>query len=96
MDSDGDITDKNGNIVGKAERWTEPEEPEPEVIDLSELAGKKVRILHDPFLKILYPRFRSIHCSLAISGYLKQSIFIFIFMFFYLLNYLSPAETTVH
>ena len=42
VDADGDITDKNGNVLGKAERWEAPEEePEPEV-DMSILAGKRV------------------------------------------------------
>ena len=42
VDPDGDVVDKNGNLLGKAERYEEPEpEPEPEV-DVSELAGKKV------------------------------------------------------
>ncbi|KAK3292086.1 uncharacterized protein B0H64DRAFT_220855 [Chaetomium fimeti] len=45
VDADGDILDRAGNVVGKAERWEpEPEaepEPEPEV-DKSVLAGKRV------------------------------------------------------
>ncbi|KAK4040238.1 hypothetical protein C8A01DRAFT_35752 [Parachaetomium inaequale] len=45
VDADGDILDKGGNVIGKAERWEpEPEkepEPEPEV-DKSVLAGKRV------------------------------------------------------
>ncbi|KAL6409074.1 LEA domain-containing protein [Ilyonectria robusta] len=42
VDEDGDIVDRNGNVIGKAERWEEPEaEPEPE-IDYSILAGKRV------------------------------------------------------
>jgi hypothetical protein len=42
VDPDGDIMDKNGNVVGKAERWEEPEpEPDPEV-DNSALSGKRV------------------------------------------------------
>ncbi|KAL8383637.1 hypothetical protein RB595_010707 [Gaeumannomyces hyphopodioides] len=45
VDPDGDILDRSGNVVGKAERWEpepEPEaEPEPEV-DRSILAGKRV------------------------------------------------------
>lgn len=44
VDADGDILDKNGNSLGKAERFQEeeevPEEKEPE--DLSLLEGKKV------------------------------------------------------
>ncbi|KAL2267832.1 hypothetical protein VTJ83DRAFT_5109 [Remersonia thermophila] len=42
VDADGDILDKAGNVIGKAERWEkepEPEEPEP---DRSILAGKRV------------------------------------------------------
>ncbi|AEO55606.1 hypothetical protein MYCTH_2299608 [Thermothelomyces thermophilus ATCC 42464] len=45
VDPDGDILDKAGNVIGKAERWEpEPEkepEPEPEA-DKSVLAGKRV------------------------------------------------------
>lgn len=45
VDADGDIMDKAGNVIGRAERWEpEPEEepePEPEV-DKSILAGKRV------------------------------------------------------
>ncbi|KAF7552928.1 hypothetical protein G7Z17_g4006 [Cylindrodendrum hubeiense] len=42
VDEDGDILDRNGNVIGKAERWEEPEaEPEAE-IDYSSLAGKRV------------------------------------------------------
>ncbi|KAK4244900.1 hypothetical protein C7999DRAFT_34774 [Corynascus novoguineensis] len=45
VDADGDILDRVGNVIGKAERWEpEPEkepEPEPEV-DKSALAGKRV------------------------------------------------------
>ncbi|KAH6693912.1 hypothetical protein F5X68DRAFT_164799 [Plectosphaerella plurivora] len=45
VDEDGDVLDKQGNKIGKAERWEpepEPEaEPEPEV-DKSALAGKRV------------------------------------------------------
>lgn len=38
----GDVLDRNGNVVGKAEAWDEPEaEPEAE-IDKSALAGKRV------------------------------------------------------
>lgn len=36
------ILDKVGNVLGKAERYDEPEEAEPEKIDLSILAGKKI------------------------------------------------------
>lgn len=45
VDKDGEIVDKIGNVIGKAERWEEPEpeaEPEPEPIDMSALAGKRV------------------------------------------------------
>ncbi|OWP05467.1 hypothetical protein B2J93_6374 [Marssonina coronariae] len=48
IDPDGEILDKVGNILGKAERWTEEEpspEPEPEKIDTSALAGKRVNKL---------------------------------------------------
>ncbi|KAI1092048.1 hypothetical protein F5B19DRAFT_238340 [Rostrohypoxylon terebratum] len=42
VDADGDILDKAGNQLGRAERWEEEEpEPEPE-IDNSALAGKRV------------------------------------------------------
>ncbi|KAJ9149097.1 Late embryogenesis abundant protein [Pleurostoma richardsiae] len=45
VDADGEVLDKSGNVIGKAERWEpEPEaepEPEPEV-DRSILAGKRV------------------------------------------------------
>lgn len=42
VDEDGDILDRNGNVIGKAERWEEPEaEPEPK-INYSSLAGKRV------------------------------------------------------
>ncbi|PFH55727.1 hypothetical protein XA68_17725 [Ophiocordyceps unilateralis] len=46
VDEDGDILDRRGNIVGKAEAWDEPEpppeeEPEPPP-DRSILAGKRV------------------------------------------------------
>ena len=45
VDSDGDILDKHGNVLGKAERTQEEEVPapkEPEAVDLSLLEGKKV------------------------------------------------------
>ncbi|KAH8586759.1 hypothetical protein B0O99DRAFT_643579 [Bisporella sp. PMI_857] len=45
VDKDGDILDKVGNTIGKAERWEEPEadpEPEPEAVDMSALAGCRV------------------------------------------------------
>ncbi|KAI1503420.1 hypothetical protein F5X99DRAFT_375184 [Biscogniauxia marginata] len=42
VDADGDILDKAGNLLGRAERW-EPEAPEPEPeIDMSALAGKRI------------------------------------------------------
>lgn len=42
VDADGDILDKAGNQLGRAERWEAPEaEPEPE-IDMSALAGKRI------------------------------------------------------
>jgi hypothetical protein len=44
VDADGDILDKHGNTLGKAERVQE-EEPvveEPEEVDVSLLEGKKV------------------------------------------------------
>ena len=42
VDEEGDILDRAGNVIGKAERWEEPE-PEPEEeIDMSILAGKRV------------------------------------------------------
>ncbi|KXJ84925.1 hypothetical protein Micbo1qcDRAFT_210345 [Microdochium bolleyi] len=42
VDADGDILDKAGNVLGRAERWEAPEpEPEPEV-DNSILAGKRI------------------------------------------------------
>jgi hypothetical protein len=41
VDTDGDILDKRGNIIGHAEPWEEPEEPEPEKVDLSMLEGFK-------------------------------------------------------
>lgn len=45
VDPDGDILDKGGNVIGRAERWEpEPEEePEPEAeVNRSILAGKRV------------------------------------------------------
>ncbi|KAJ2891591.1 putative late embryogenesis abundant protein [Zalerion maritima] len=45
VDPDGDVLDKNGNFLGKAERWEEEPEPEPEPepeVDCSILAGKRV------------------------------------------------------
>jgi hypothetical protein len=45
IDKDGEIVDSIGNVLGKAERWIEPDEPEPEAIDMSALAGKRVNKL---------------------------------------------------
>lgn len=44
VDADGDVIDKNGNVIGHAERAEaeEPEEPEEEVVDYSMLRDKKV------------------------------------------------------
>jgi hypothetical protein len=42
VDADGDILDKAGNVVGKAERWEPEPEAEPEQVDKSVLAGKRV------------------------------------------------------
>ena len=42
VDEDGDILDRNGNTVGKAEPWDEPEPETEEVPDRSILAGKRV------------------------------------------------------
>ena len=42
VDEDGDILDRNGNTVGKAEPWDEPEAEQEEVPDRSILAGKRV------------------------------------------------------
>lgn len=43
VDADGDINDKNGNTIGKAERVEDEPEAEPEAPkDLSALAGKRV------------------------------------------------------
>ncbi|KAL4735099.1 hypothetical protein BDV11DRAFT_196699 [Aspergillus similis] len=38
VDEDGDILDKNGNIIGKAERW----EPEEKKRNINPMAGRKV------------------------------------------------------
>jgi hypothetical protein len=47
IDPDGEIVDKIGNVLGRAERWIEEDEPEPEpvVVDNSALAGKRVNKL---------------------------------------------------
>ena len=42
VDRDGEIVDKIGNAIGRAERWEEPETPEAAPVDLSALAGKRV------------------------------------------------------
>jgi hypothetical protein len=45
VDQDGEILDRKGNVVGKAERWEQEKEPEPEPepeVDRSILAGKRV------------------------------------------------------
>jgi hypothetical protein len=45
VDPDGEVVDKIGNVLGKAERWDGPEEeviPEAPKIDMSILAGKRV------------------------------------------------------
>ncbi|GJN68423.1 hypothetical protein PLICBS_002466 [Purpureocillium lilacinum] len=42
VDEDGDILDRRGNVVGKAEAWDEPEEEPEQVVDRSALAGKRV------------------------------------------------------
>ncbi|KAJ0335715.1 hypothetical protein COL922a_008844 [Colletotrichum nupharicola] len=47
VDDEGDVLDRSGNTIGKAERWEPEPEPEPEpeeevVIDKSILAGKRV------------------------------------------------------
>ncbi|KAI0019201.1 hypothetical protein F4780DRAFT_771389 [Xylariomycetidae sp. FL0641] len=39
VDPDGDILDKNGNQLGRAERWYPEEKPE---VDMSVLAGKRI------------------------------------------------------
>ncbi|RFU27349.1 hypothetical protein B7463_g9009, partial [Scytalidium lignicola] len=45
VDMDGEVLDKIGNVLGKAERWFEPEEPAPVEVDNSALAGKRVNKL---------------------------------------------------
>ncbi|KAL7955039.1 hypothetical protein V8C34DRAFT_327685 [Trichoderma compactum] len=42
VDEDGDILDRRGNVVGKAEAWNEPEVEPEAVVDKSSLAGKRV------------------------------------------------------
>lgn len=41
VDEDGDILDKNGNVLGKAERWEEPK-PEVQPKEVSPMSGLKV------------------------------------------------------
>jgi hypothetical protein len=50
VDKDGEVIDKIGNVLGKAERWTEPEEPEVEPVDMSRLAGMRVCTFRQDFL----------------------------------------------
>jgi hypothetical protein len=60
IDKDGEIVDKIGNVLGKAERWTEPDEPQPEVIDMSALAGKRVSSIPQFYcINLLIMSFRS-------------------------------------
>lgn len=42
VDADGDILDKAGNTLGRAERWEAEPEPEEPEIDMSSLAGKRI------------------------------------------------------
>ncbi|KAI0505231.1 hypothetical protein F5B22DRAFT_661795 [Xylaria bambusicola] len=42
VDADGDILDRAGNKLGRAERWEPEPEPEEEQIDMSSLAGKRI------------------------------------------------------
>ncbi|GAW13808.1 hypothetical protein ANO14919_031980 [Xylariales sp. No.14919] len=42
VDADGDILDRAGNSLGRAERWEPEPEPEVEEIDMSSLAGKRI------------------------------------------------------
>lgn len=49
IDKDGEVVDKIGNVLGKAERWTEPDEPEPVKIDNSALGGKRVSTIVHSF-----------------------------------------------
>ncbi|KAJ6784703.1 hypothetical protein PWT90_00446 [Aphanocladium album] len=43
VDEDGDILDRRGNFIGKAEIYDEPEEAPQKAADLSALAGKRVK-----------------------------------------------------
>jgi len=45
IDKDGEVVDKIGNVLGRAERWIEEDAPEPEKVDMSALAGKRVNKL---------------------------------------------------
>ncbi|OAL56011.1 hypothetical protein IQ07DRAFT_639637 [Pyrenochaeta sp. DS3sAY3a] len=47
VDEDGDINDKNGNVIGKAERW-EPEEKERRINPMSGLRVNKEGEVRDP------------------------------------------------
>lgn len=50
IDADGEIVDKIGNVLGVAERWIEEDAPEPEKVDNSALAGKRVnKVVSWPF-----------------------------------------------
>ncbi|KAL4808225.1 hypothetical protein BDV18DRAFT_134489 [Aspergillus unguis] len=42
VDEDGDVTDQHGSVKGHAEPYEEPEEEQPEEVDLSALEGKTV------------------------------------------------------
>ncbi|KAI0878681.1 hypothetical protein GGS24DRAFT_487074 [Hypoxylon argillaceum] len=42
VDADGDILDRAGNTLGRAERWEPEPEPEEPEIDMSSLAGKRI------------------------------------------------------
>lgn len=39
VDEDGEVTDKYGNVIARAEYYEQPEEPEPETVDLTQLNG---------------------------------------------------------
>ncbi|EAW15175.1 LEA domain protein [Aspergillus clavatus NRRL 1] len=41
VDEDGDVTDKHGNVIARAEYYEAPDEPEAEATDLSQLNGLK-------------------------------------------------------
>ncbi|KAI1131147.1 hypothetical protein F5Y10DRAFT_262530 [Nemania abortiva] len=42
VDADGDILDRAGNTLGRAERWEPEPEPEEPEVDMSSLAGKRI------------------------------------------------------